>query len=279
MSGEAVEDMAARAAVLEARVAELEAATRAAVIGGELKAEAVRAGMVDLDGLKLADLSAVTLDDRGAVVGAAAVMAALRRAKPWLFGAANSSSTAAVPQAEEIVHHPLLEHLVGRGRAGEQLAEVVVGEQLPGRHRIEIAVVGAVDLRHRVHPQRRHRVEQRAHRQRVRRREAGRRRPPARPHDRRGVERDHRIARRPIAQRDRGAEGQHPRNAARRARLVGGIDRHRDQRIAITPSGLPPETAVCTPLTNTFWNPRTSSTASAGPAAVSATRTRVLPPK
>jgi hypothetical protein len=100
MSGEAVEDMAARAAVLEARVAELEAATRAAVIGGELKAEAVRAGMVDLDGLKLADLSAVTLDDRGAVVGAAAVMAALRRAKPWLFGAANSSSTAAVPQAE-----------------------------------------------------------------------------------------------------------------------------------------------------------------------------------
>lgn len=94
------EDMAARAAVLEARIAELEAATREVAIRGELKAEAVRAGMVDLDGLKLADLSSVTVDERGSVVGAAAVMTALRRAKPWLFGGANSSSTASVPPAE-----------------------------------------------------------------------------------------------------------------------------------------------------------------------------------
>ena len=94
------EDLAARAVMLEARIAELEAATREAAIRGELKAEAVRAGMVDLDGLKLADTSVVTVDERGAVVGAAALMSSLRRAKPWLFGAANSSSTAAVPVAE-----------------------------------------------------------------------------------------------------------------------------------------------------------------------------------
>ena len=94
------EDMAARAAVLEARIAELEAATRETAIRGELKAEAVRAGMVDLDGLKLADTSTVTVDERGAVVGAAALMTSLRRAKPWLFGAVNSSSTAPVPPAE-----------------------------------------------------------------------------------------------------------------------------------------------------------------------------------
>lgn len=97
---EGVDEAGARAAVLQARVAELEAATREAVIRGELKAEAVRAGMVDLDGLQLADTACVTLDARGAVVGAAAAMAALRRAKPWLFGGGNSSSTAAVPQAE-----------------------------------------------------------------------------------------------------------------------------------------------------------------------------------
>jgi len=98
--GETVDEAVARAAVLAARVVELEAAARAAVIGGALQAEALRAGMVDLDGLKLADVSGVTLDARGAVVGAAAVMAGLRRAKPWLFGGGNSSSTAAVPPAE-----------------------------------------------------------------------------------------------------------------------------------------------------------------------------------
>jgi hypothetical protein len=92
-------EVAARAAALEARIAELEASTREVVIRAELKAEAVKAGMVDLDGLKLADTSTVTLNDAGEVVGAAALMAGLRRAKPWLFGAASSSSVAAVPAA------------------------------------------------------------------------------------------------------------------------------------------------------------------------------------
>jgi hypothetical protein len=91
------QDDAARAAALEARIAEIEATTRAQVIRAELKAEAVRAGMVDLDGLKLVDTSAVTLDERGEVKGAAEVMAAMRRNKPWLFGAVSSSSGAAAP--------------------------------------------------------------------------------------------------------------------------------------------------------------------------------------
>ncbi len=93
------EEGAARAAVLEARIAELEVASREAVIRAELKAEALRAGIVDLDGLKLADTSAVTLDERGEVVGAAVLVGALRRAKPWLFGVASSSSVAGVPLA------------------------------------------------------------------------------------------------------------------------------------------------------------------------------------
>ncbi|MDD2878020.1 MAG: hypothetical protein PHT60_13525 [Acidiphilium sp.] len=66
----------------------------------ELKIEAVRAGMVDLDGLKLVDFDRVVLADDGSVPDAAAVMARLKRDKPWLFGAASSSSTAAVPRAE-----------------------------------------------------------------------------------------------------------------------------------------------------------------------------------
>ena len=89
-----------RAAVLEARIVELEASTRAQIIRAELKAEAMRAGIVDLDGLKLVDTAAVTLNAAGEVEGAAALMGALRRAKPWLFGGASSSSGAAAPAAQ-----------------------------------------------------------------------------------------------------------------------------------------------------------------------------------
>lgn len=87
----------ARAATLEARIAEIEAQSRLQVMQAELKAEALRAGMVDLDGLKLLDTSSVAINERGEVAGAAALMAAARRAKPWLFAAAHSSSPAAVP--------------------------------------------------------------------------------------------------------------------------------------------------------------------------------------
>jgi len=69
------------------------------LIHAELKAEAVRAGMVDLDGLKLLDISAARLTEAGDVEGAGALMAQLRRDKPWLFGGASSSATAAPPPA------------------------------------------------------------------------------------------------------------------------------------------------------------------------------------
>ena len=61
------------------------------VIRAELKAAALKAGMVDLDGLKLADLSTVKLGADGEIEGADALMEALKKAKPYLFGAASSS--------------------------------------------------------------------------------------------------------------------------------------------------------------------------------------------
>jgi hypothetical protein len=67
----------------------------------ELKAEAIRAGMVDLDGLKLVDQAAVVVGENGEVQGADAVMKMLRRAKPWLFGSPSTSSTAATPPAQQ----------------------------------------------------------------------------------------------------------------------------------------------------------------------------------
>ena len=68
------------------------------LITANLRTEAVRAGMVDLDGLKLIDLSNVELDASDEIVGGRKLMTELRRTKPWLFKPASTSS-AAVPPA------------------------------------------------------------------------------------------------------------------------------------------------------------------------------------
>lgn len=77
----------------DAKIAEASTAAEQRIIRAELKASALKAGMVDLDGLKLADLSTVKLAADGSVEGADALMDALKELKPYLFGAANSSST------------------------------------------------------------------------------------------------------------------------------------------------------------------------------------------
>lgn len=94
------EDTEARVATLQRRLVELEAQSRERLIRAELKAQAMRAGMVDLDGLKLVDAGTLTLDEAGEVQGAAALMQSLRRAKPWLFPGASTSSAATPPSAE-----------------------------------------------------------------------------------------------------------------------------------------------------------------------------------
>ena len=93
-------DAEARAAALQRRLAEVETQSRERLIRAELKAEAVRAGIVDLDGLKLVDAGALRVDEAGEVQGAAALMQSLRRAKPWLFNGASASSTATPPPAQ-----------------------------------------------------------------------------------------------------------------------------------------------------------------------------------
>lgn len=62
------------------------------IVRAELKAAALKAGMVDTDGLKLADLSKVKLNDQGEVEGADELMTDLKKAKPYLFGAASTSN-------------------------------------------------------------------------------------------------------------------------------------------------------------------------------------------
>jgi hypothetical protein len=100
-TNEPLEDWRARAEAAEATLADARAQANARLIRAELKAEAVRAGMVDLDGLKLLDLADVSLNQNGEVADAGAILAKLKRAKPWLFGNVASSSAAANPPRPE----------------------------------------------------------------------------------------------------------------------------------------------------------------------------------
>jgi hypothetical protein len=95
------DDWQARAEMAEAALAAAQAQAQAKLVRAELKAEAIRAGMIDLDGLKLLDLSEVQLSEAGELVDPKALFAKLKRSKPWLFGGVASSSAAVhVPKPE-----------------------------------------------------------------------------------------------------------------------------------------------------------------------------------
>jgi hypothetical protein len=81
----------------QASIAEHTSKSDQRIIRAELKALAVKAGIVDLDGLKLVELGDVKLDDKGEVIGADALIDTLKKAKPYLFAAPSSSSTATLP--------------------------------------------------------------------------------------------------------------------------------------------------------------------------------------
>ena len=97
-SGAVMAELRARADGLEQQLTELQRRTEDRLLRAELKAEAVRAGMIDLDGLRLIDLPSMKLNERGEVEGAAALMQGLRKTKPWLFfSPAQSSSNPSSP--------------------------------------------------------------------------------------------------------------------------------------------------------------------------------------
>jgi hypothetical protein len=83
-------------------IAKLQRDFQSRLVAANLRTEAVRAGMIDLDGLKLVDLSDVRLDDTDKVVGGRQLMTELRRNKPWLFGATSSSSVAFAPASQPV---------------------------------------------------------------------------------------------------------------------------------------------------------------------------------
>ena len=88
----AVDELRSKAEALEQKLFEVQKQSEARLIRAELKAEAVRAGMIDLDGLKLLDMSSIRLNESGEVQDASAIMAQFRKAKPWLFNTTTSPS-------------------------------------------------------------------------------------------------------------------------------------------------------------------------------------------
>ena len=89
-----------RAETAEKELAELMSATERKLVRAELRAAALQAGMVDLDGIALIDSGAIKLDDQGSLANATSLMGQLRRAKPWLFGGTSTSSGAGAPVAQ-----------------------------------------------------------------------------------------------------------------------------------------------------------------------------------
>ncbi|WP_428493223.1 hypothetical protein [Rhodopila sp.] len=83
-------------------VAKLRGEFQSRLVLANLRTEAVRAGMIDLDGLKLVDLSTVRLGNDDRIVGARKLMDDLRRTKPWLFGPVSSSSAAIAPASQPV---------------------------------------------------------------------------------------------------------------------------------------------------------------------------------
>jgi hypothetical protein len=90
-----------RAEVAETALARIREETATRLIRAELKAEALRAGMVDLDGLKLLNMEDIKLSDAGEIENAADHLQKLKRAKPWLFSNLASSSSATNPPRPE----------------------------------------------------------------------------------------------------------------------------------------------------------------------------------
>ena len=95
-----VAELRARAEAAERRLEETTREAQSRVLNAELKVEAIRAGIVDLDGLKLLDLKDARLTSEGELLNATELMAQLRRTKPWLFGSTSSSSQASPPPAQ-----------------------------------------------------------------------------------------------------------------------------------------------------------------------------------
>ncbi len=70
------------------------------IVQAELKSHAIRAGIIDLDCLKLLDASSLHLDAEGNLPDLSAALDGLKRDKPWAFSRPSSSHPNSPPPPE-----------------------------------------------------------------------------------------------------------------------------------------------------------------------------------
>ncbi len=85
---------------LERELVQVKQRADSGIIKAHLQAMAAQANMIDLDGLKMLDLSQVTVTEGGEVHGATQLMEKMRKEKPWLFGKATTSWPIAAPPSQ-----------------------------------------------------------------------------------------------------------------------------------------------------------------------------------
>lgn len=95
-----IADLRAQLEQLEQKLLDANEDGKNRLMQSQLKAAAVQAGMIDLDGLKLVDLSRARLNEYGELEGIEDLMLEVKREKPWLFGGHSSSSRANPPPAQ-----------------------------------------------------------------------------------------------------------------------------------------------------------------------------------
>jgi len=95
------ESLRSRIDRLEQEQLESRRLTEQRIVFAELKVEALRAGIVDLDGLKFLDVTKLRLDEDGGVADGPELIGRLKRSKPWLFSPSSSSSIASVPVSRQ----------------------------------------------------------------------------------------------------------------------------------------------------------------------------------
>jgi hypothetical protein len=79
--------------LLNSKLAEVSSTYKKEIILSKLQTEALKAGIVDVDGIKLADLSSLSIDENNVLQGASEVISSLKESKPYLFKKGESSTT------------------------------------------------------------------------------------------------------------------------------------------------------------------------------------------
>jgi hypothetical protein len=92
------QELAAIKAQHEEMVANLSKSAQQKLVRAELKASAIKAGIIDADLLSLIDINSVKLSPEGDVLNAQEVLDNFRAAKPHLFGSATTTSTTEAPR-------------------------------------------------------------------------------------------------------------------------------------------------------------------------------------